>query len=63
MKKTDMEQYNRRKRIQNIKRALVVLAVVLIVLSIGLNVYLLIRVVHLTGLINSLYELELMNIR
>lgn len=63
MKKTDMEQYNRRKRIQNIKRALVVLAAVLIVLSIGLNVYLLIRVVHLTGLINSLYELELMNIR
>ncbi len=63
MKKTDMEQYNRRKRIQTIKRALVVLAVVLIVLSIGLNVYLLIRVVHLTGLINSLYELGLMNVR
>lgn len=60
MKETENGQYARarRKRLQGIKKALIILAIVLIVLSAALNIYLLIRVIHLTGLVNSLYELE-----
>ncbi len=62
MKEAKQEPYNRRKRIENIKKAFLILAVVLIVLSVGLNIYLLVRVIHLSGLVNSLYVSEFVDI-
>jgi hypothetical protein len=51
----EQQEKNRKKRIQNMKRALIVTAIILVVLSVALNIYLLIRVIHLTNLVNHLY--------
>ena len=56
MDKTNTEQMNRKKRVQRLKKMIVIAAIALVVLSFALNIYLLIRVINLTNIVNSIYE-------
>ena len=56
MDKTNKEQMNRKKRVQRLKKMIVITAIALVVLSFALNIYLLIRVINLTNIVNSIYE-------
>lgn len=49
------QELTRRKRINRIKKGLILLAVGLVLASVALNVYLLIRVIQLNQLIHQLY--------
>ena len=46
---------DRRKRMNRMKQVLLVLAVILILASIGLNIVLLFRVIHLNQLVQQIY--------
>ncbi|GEM_PF-1333673 len=46
---------DRRKRINRMKQVLLVFAVILILASIGLNIVLLFRVIHLNQLVQQIY--------
>ena len=56
MDKTNKELMNRKKRVQRLKKIIMITAIALVVLSFALNIYLLIRVINLTNIVNSIYE-------
>ena len=56
MDKTNKEQMNRKKRVQRLKKMIVITAIALVMLSFALNIYLLIRVINLTNIVNSIFE-------
>lgn len=54
------EKMKRRKRVDAIKKALLIIAVCLLLASVGLNIFLLIRVIQLNQLIQQLYGLAML---
>lgn len=54
------EKMKRRKRVNAIKKALLIIAVCLLLASVGLNIFLLIRVIQLNQLIQQLYGLAML---
>lgn len=55
MAEQNAHKLDRRKRINRMKQVLLVLAVILILASIGLNIVLLFRVIHLNQLVQQIY--------
>ena len=55
MAEKNAHKLDRRKRINRMKQVLLVLAVILILASIGLNIVLLFRVIHLNQLVQQIY--------
>ena len=56
MAEQNAHKLDRRKRINRMKQVLLVLAVILILASIGLNIVLLFRVIHLNQLVQQIYS-------
>lgn len=55
MAEQNAHRLDRRKRINRMKQVLLVFAVILILASIGLNIVLLFRVIHLNQLVQQIY--------
>lgn len=55
MAEQNAHKLDRRKRINRMKQVLLVLAVIFILASIGLNIVLLFRVIHLNQLVQQIY--------